>query len=288
MNKKIQNTDEINLKVFFRILTKRKLAFFIAFVIVFIIGITYTLLVSPEYSSVSQLTLSNNEIYYNDEFYNYLPDEADSLWIIPRIEHDKVIDYIVGKLDPIDSELKSDALISNAINLLNDKLNRSQLIKSMNITIDRWNGIVTLTTYARTPEIAYKINKTLLNSYIDLKGKEREEAYNSVIKKINSEIIISEELLSGVSSDLEKNKEDILVSKKLEEEYNRYFVLTSIQNSLLDNKGYFIDRIQINKPPDINSVENTSNYLRNILLSFTASVIIGIITAFTVNHFKTP
>ncbi|MBM3706874.1 MAG: hypothetical protein FJW69_00820 [Actinobacteria bacterium] len=288
MDNKIHSIDEINLKTLLRVLIKRKLAFFIAFVIVFIIGITYTFLVSPEYSSVSQLTLSNVEIYYNDEFYNYLPDEADSLWIIPRIEHDKVIDYIVGKLDPIDSELKSDTLISNAINLLSGELSRSQLIKSMNITIDRWNGIVMLTTYAKIPEIAYEINKALLDSYTDLKVKEREEAYNSVIKKINSEIIISEKLLSNLSNDLEKNKEDILLSRKLEEEYNKYSVLTSIQNNLLDNKEYFINRIQINKPPDINSVVNTSNYLRNILLSFIASVIIGIITAFTVNHFKTP
>ncbi|MBM3713294.1 MAG: hypothetical protein FJW56_07650 [Actinobacteria bacterium] len=288
MDNKIHSIDEINLKTLLRVLIKRKLAFFIAFVIVFIIGITYTFLVSPEYSSVSQLTLSNVEIYYNDEFYNYLPDEADSLWIIPRIEHDKVIDYIVGKLDPIDSELKSDTLISNAINLLSGELSRSQLIKSMNITIDRWNGIVMLTTYAKIPEIAYEINKALLDSYTDLKVKEREEAYNSVIKKINSEIINSEKLLSDLSNDLEKNKEEVLLSRKLEEEYNKYSVLTSIQNNLLDNKEYFINRIQINKPPDINSVVNTSNYLRNILLSFIASVIIGIITAFTVNHFKTP
>jgi len=288
MDNKIHSIDEINLKTLLRVLIKRKLAFFIAFVIVFIIGITYTFLVSPEYSSVSQLTLSNIEIYYNDEFYNYLPDEADSLWIIPRIEHDKVIDYIVGKLDPIDSELKSDTLISNAINLLSGELSRSQLIKSMNITIDRWNGIVMLTTYAKIPEIAYEINKALLDSYTDLKVKEREEAYNSVIKKINSEIINSEKLLSDLSNDLEKNKEEVLLSRKLEEEYNKYSVLTSIQNNLLDNKEYFINRIQINKPPDINSVVNTSNYLRNILLSFIASVIIGIITAFTVNHFKTP
>ena len=293
MNTKIQNVDEINLKVFFKILFKRKLAFIIAFVIVFIIGITYTLLVSPQYSSVSQLTLSGNEIYYNDEFYKYLPDEADSLWIVPRIEDDKVIDYIVGKLDPIDSELKSEPLISNTINLLkneftNNEFTKSQLIKSMDITIDRWNGNVTLSTYAKTPELAYGINKAILDSYIDLKASERKEAYNSVIKKLKSEISATEKLVSDLSGDLEKNKKDILLSKKLEEEYNKYSVLTSIQNNLLDSKEYFINRIQINKPPDLESVTNTSNYLRNISLSFIASLIAGIIAAFVVNHFKAP
>jgi uncharacterized protein involved in exopolysaccharide biosynthesis len=293
MDKKNQNIDEISLKVFFKILIKRKLAFIIAFILVFIIGIAYTLLVSPEYSAVSQITLSNNEIYYTDEFYKYLPEEADSLWIIPRIEDTKIIDYIVGKLDPIDSELKSEPLISNTINLLkneftNNEFTKSQLIKSMSTTIDRWNGIVTLTTYAKTPELAYGINKALLDSYIDLKVRELKEAYNSVINKLKSEISATEKSLSDLSGGLEKNAKDTLLSKEFDEEYNKYTVLTSIQNNMLDSKEYFINRIQINKPPELDSVVNTSNYLRNILLSFIASIVIGIIAAFVVNHFKTP
>jgi|GEM_PF-4954052 len=293
MDKKNQNIDEISLKVFFKILFKRKLAFIIAFVIVFIIGIAYTLLVSPRYSAVSQITLLNNEIYYTDEFYKYLPEEADSLWIIPRIEDTKILDYIVGKLDPIDSELKSEPLISNTINLLkneftNNEFTKSQLIKSMSITIDRWNGIVTLSTYAKTPELAYGINKAILDSYMDLKVKERKEAYDSVIKKLKSEISAAEKLLSDLASGLEKNEKDALLSKEFDEEYNKYTVLTSIQNNMLGSKEYFINRIQVNKPPELDSVVNTSNYLRNILLSFIASIVIGIIAAFIVNHFKTP
>jgi len=291
MDKKNQNVDEVNLKVFFKILIKRKLAFIIAFILVFIIGIAYTFLVSPEYSSVSQITLSNNEIYYNDEFYEYLPDEADSLWIIPRVENVKRIDYIVGKLDPIDSEIKSEPLISDTINLLKSKFTnsdftRSQLVKSVNITVDRWNGIVTLTTYAKTKELAYSINKAVLDSYMDVKVKERKEAYDSVVEKLKIEISTTEKLLSDLVSDLRKNEKDALLSKEFDEEYNKYAVLTSIQNNMLDSKEYFINRIQINKPPELDSVVNTSSYLRNILLSFIASAIIGIIAAFVVNHFK--
>ncbi len=292
MDKKNQNVDEVNLKVFFKILIKRKSAFIIAFILVFIIGMAYTFLVSPEYSSVSQITLSNNEIYYNDEFYEYLPDEANSLWIIPRVENEKRIDYIVGKLDPIDSEIKSEPLISDAINLLKDEFTnndftKSQLIKSVNITIDRWNGIVTLTTYAKTKGLAYGINKAILDSYIDVKVKERKEAYDSVVEKLKIEISVTERLLSDLVSDLEKNEKDTLLLKEFDEEYNKYVFLTSIQNNMLDNEEYFINRIQINKPPELDGVVNTSNYLRNILLSFIASAVIGIIAAFVVNHFKT-
>src|SRR4030042_5860514 len=108
----MQNIAELNLKSLFKILTKRKIAFLIAFFIVFVIGLTYTFLVSPEYSSTSQITLSDNEIFYNDALYKYFPGEADGLWIIPSTEESlQKIDYIVGKLDPIDSELRSDVLL---------------------------------------------------------------------------------------------------------------------------------------------------------------------------------
>ena len=84
----MQNIAELNLKSLFKILTKRKTIFLIAFIIVFILGLTFTLLVSPEYSSTSQITLSDNEIFYNDAIYKYFPGEANDLWIIPSTEKD--------------------------------------------------------------------------------------------------------------------------------------------------------------------------------------------------------
>ncbi|MBA7589093.1 hypothetical protein ES708_31168 [subsurface metagenome] len=53
----MQNIAEINLKSLFRILAIRRTAFLIAFIIVFIAGLTFTFLVSPEYNSTSQITL---------------------------------------------------------------------------------------------------------------------------------------------------------------------------------------------------------------------------------------
>ncbi len=57
---------------------------------------------------------------------------------------------------------------------------------------------------------------------------------------------------------------------------------------MVSNKGLFIDRIRVVKPPELADVKNTSSYLRNILLSLIAAIVIGIITAFTVNYFKNP
>ena len=126
----------------------------------FLIGLTFTFLVSPEYSSTSQITLSDNEIFYNDALYKYFPGEADGLWIIPNTKESyQKVDYIIGKLDTIYSELKSDAILNNALAALQDKITKTQLIKSINISVDRWGGIVTIENYARTPDLAYNIRQ---------------------------------------------------------------------------------------------------------------------------------
>ena len=122
----MQNIAEFNLKRLFKILNIRKTTFLITFIIVSIFGLTFTFLVSPEYSSTSQITLSDNEIFYNDALYKYFPGEANGLWIIPSTEESiQKVDYIIGKLDPIDSQLKSDAILNNALNTLQGKITKT-------------------------------------------------------------------------------------------------------------------------------------------------------------------
>lgn len=282
----MQNIAEINLKNMFKILAKRKVSFFIAFFIVLILGLTFTFLVSPEYSSTSQITLSDNEIFYNDALYIYFPGEANSLWIIPSTQGTPRIDYIVGKLDPIYSELKSDAILNNALNALQGKATKSQLIRSINISVDRWIGIVTLENYARTPDLAYNINKSVLDSYVNQKKTELENAYNTLLEKLDPEIELSKNEIAALESEIEKEAINPELSEKLNTAFEKYEVLTTTRQNMVSNKDLFIDRIKIVKPPDLTDVKNTSSYLRNILLSLIAAIVIGIITAFTVNYFK--
>lgn len=285
----MQNIAEINLKNMFKILAKRKVSFFIAFFIVLILGLTFTFLVSPEYASALQITLSDNEIFYNDALYKYFPGEADGLWIIPNTKESyQRVDYIVGKLDPIHSQLKSGAIIINALNALQGKVTRTQLIKSINVSVDRWVGIVTIENYARTPDLAYNINKTVLDSYVHQKKTELENAYNTLLEKLDPEIELSKKEIDTLESEFEKEKINPELSKKLDIAFEKYDVLTTTRQNMVSNKDLFIDRIKIIKPPDLNDVKNTSNYLRNILLSLVAATVIGIITAFTVNYFKNP
>ncbi len=285
---KMQNIAEINLKSLFKILVKRKISFFIAFFIVLILGLTFTFLVAPEYSSNLQITLSDNEIFYNDALYQYFPGEANSLWIIPSVQGTQRIDYIVGKLDPIYSELKSDAILNNALNTLQGKITKTQLIKSINVSVDRWIGIVTIENYARTPDLAYNINKSILDSYVNQKKTELEYAYNALLEKLGPEIELSKKEIEALESEVGKETINPELSEKLDAAFEKYNVLNTTKQNMIDNKDLFIDRIKIVKPPVLTDVKNTSNYLRNILLSLIAAITIGIITAFTVNYFKNP
>jgi len=284
----MQNISEINLKNLFKILIKRKIKFLIAFIIVFMVGLTFTFLVSPEYSSNSQITLSDNEIFHNDALYKYFPDEADSLWIIPDLKEDQRIDYIVGKLDSIDSELKSDVILNNALNTLQGKITRSQLIKLTDISVDRWIGIVTIESYARTADLAYNINRSILDSYINQKKTELENAYNVLLEKLDPDIELSKKEIAALEDEIKQETMNPVLSKKIDTAFEKYDVLNTTRQNMVDNKDLFINRIKIVKPPELIDVKNTSSYLRNILLSLIAAIAIGIITAFTVNYFKNP
>ena len=283
----MQNIAELNLKSLFKILTKRKIAFLIAFFIVFVVCLTYTFLVSPEYSSTSQITLSDNEIFYNNALYKYFPGEADNLWIIPSTEEDaQRIDYIVGKLDPIDSELKTDMILDNALYTLQGKITKTRLIKSINISVDRWIGIVTIESYARTPDLAYNINRSILDSYISQKKTELENAYNTLLEKLDPEIELSKKEIAALEDEIEIETISPVLSKELDTAFEKYDVISTTRQNMVSNKNLFIDRIKILKPPELIDVKNTSSYLRNILLSLIAAIVIGIIAALTVNYFK--
>jgi capsular polysaccharide biosynthesis protein len=286
----MQNIAELNLINLFKIIVKRKTTFLIAFTIVFLIGLTFTFLVSPEHESTSQITLSDNEIFYNDELYKYFPGEANDLWIIPSTEKDtQRIDYIIGKLDSIDSELESDVILENALNALQGRITKTQLIKSINISIDRWwGGLVTIESYAKTADLAYNINKSILASYINQKKTELENAYNDLLEKLDREIDLSEKEIAALEDELEKDIINPVLDKELGIVFEKYDVLNTTRQNMVSNKNIFIDRIRVIEPPEVIDVKNTSSYLRNILLSLIVAIVIGIITVFIVNYFKNP
>jgi len=311
-NKNLQNIAEINLKNLFKVLAKRKIAFLTAFIIIFIIGLVFTFLFTPEYSSNLQITLSDNEIFYNNDLFEYFPEDASALWIIPYTKNnDQKINYIISKLDPIYSQLKSDEILDNTLKSLNNEITKEQLRNSLNVSVDRWIGIITIENYAKTPEMAYSINKYMLDSYIGQKKTELENAYDTFLEKLGPEIELSKKEIESLEIEAEKKMMDFALewyasleemslnkieiefvdpelSKKLEIAFEKYEVLNTTKQNMISNKNLFLDRISVVKPPKLEDVRNTSNYLRNILLSLIAAAVIGIISAFAVNYFKSP
>lgn len=283
----MNNTVDINLKELFKVIKKRKIAFIIASIIILVAGLVYTFLVSPEYSSASKITLNDNELFLSNDFYNYLPEVADSLMIIPSYKDDQEITFIVDKIDIIPEELKSGYVLSNTKKAIDNNLNTQQLIKSINTVMDRWNGILTITAYANQPITAVQINENLLKYLIEFKKIKLEEVYNDAIKKIDAEIKTTEGAIEVLNSNSETTSNDAISNLDINEELQKYDSLSKIKNELLDNKEFYTDTIKIIEYPDLANVRNESNYLRNILLSLVAALFIGIIAVFTVNYFKT-
>lgn len=298
--------NEISLKFFFTVLNRRKITFIITFLLILLMGLVYTFLVAPEYGSSSQIKISDDDIYFNDDLYKYFPGEASNLWIFQNYNR---INTAIGKLNPIVSELKSGITLNEIIKKANLKISPSVLLRSININIDKYSGIVTITTYSKTKESAYQVNKILLETYINSKKTMLEVAYSDLFSKIDLRLKEVNTDLEGLSvqarqsalefsikwyDELEKfglGKIDIsfidpILEQNIETKYEEFNVLKNTKQNLVNDKDFFINRIEIIQNPEMSGIQDNSNYLRNILLSLVAAIIIGIIVSFLFNYFK--
>lgn len=261
--------NNINFRDFFRVIAKRKISFAITFIIILAIGLSYSFLIAPQYSSITEIGISNNHIYHNEDLNKYLPKEADGLWIIPDKGY---LDYIVSKIDQIPSNVTSGEFLDELIKRANINIDKEKLFKSFDFYVDRTMGTLTITVYAKNPELAYTINKALLDELIDFKKNERENGYKVLTEKIDTSI-------NELKNELVKLPGD-------EEKIFELTVLSTTKDVLLADKDLFINRIEVIRKPELFDVRDSSNYFRNILLSLFASFIAGIFMAFIVNYFK--
>jgi capsular polysaccharide biosynthesis protein len=304
------NLMQITLKGFFRVLGKRKISLIITFCIIFSLGLVYTFLVAPEYGLSSKIRISEDNIYYKSELYKFFPEEADDLWIIPAYEdEDDKVDYMVSKFESAPNEFKTDDILSAVIENTGSGLSKEGLTKSIDVRIDRRLATVTVTTYARDPELAYKMNKILLDEYINNKKKSLEEAYSSLLYALDIEIADIEGELDALSIEAEQSAVDFInrwqselsnlnldnleigffdpiIAMNIEDKYNDYVFLLNTSEVMGDNKELFTDRIEVLETPEIYNVQDYSNYFRNILLSIATALVFGIVVAFIINHFK--
>ena len=309
--KSTKDTNFIDLRDILGILIKRKWVFIITFIIVLIGGLLFTFLVFPEYyGSTSKIKISIGDIYYFDDLYKYFPAEASELYIFRT---DMVESFEVDKLDIISEELKSDFILEEAIKKLNFEIGKSDLRKIIDTYVDRNTKTLIITAYVSSPELAYDINKALLDTYEANKYIETEKVYNSLLQKIDDKLEEIEKEISGLSQEVEEyvidynvkfvkeldklNLDNIknfsginfippILDNEIKSKYETYNNLDAIKNNLIENEGYFIRLFQVIKEPEISDVRDNSNYIRNSLLSVIAAVVIGIIMVFIFNYFK--
>lgn len=267
MNKKTNDVEQINLKEFFKVIFKRKIAFLITFFLIFSMGLAYTFFAAPEYGVSSKIRISDDYTYYKGELYRYFPGEADDLWIIPEDKISNEIYYIFTKSEPMVDELKSDSILNIVLEDIDSDLDKVDLYRSIDIRLSRNNGILTITTYAGTPGLAYSINKTVIDTFTEYKKIYLKESFDDLFTAIDIRI-----------DEIEDN-EDILSDEE-------YTFLRDLKQTLLVDKELFINRLEILEKPELYEAWDQSNYLRNILLSIIFSLVFGIITASIVNYFK--
>ena len=310
-DKDTKNANFIDLRDILGILKKRKWVFAITFIIILIGGLLFTFLAFPEYyGSTSKIKISSNDIYYFDDLYKYFPAEASKLYIFKT---DMIESFEVDKLDIISEELKSDFILEETIRKLNHETGKSDLRKTIDTYVDRNTKTLIITAYAGSPELAYDINRALLDTYKTNKDIETEKVYNSLLQKIDVKLEEIKVEISNLSQEAEEfvtnyniefakeldklNLDNIenfsgitfitpILDNEIRSKYETYNTLDAVKNNLLENEDYFIRLFQVIKEPEISDVRDNSNYIRNLLLSVIAAIVIGIIMVFIFNYFK--
>jgi len=293
--KKNIKEDEIDLREIFRIFIKRKWWFVSTFIVVLIAGLLFTFLNTPipEYSSTSIIKISDD--YLLDSINKYFPKEASELKI--------------GSLNDVSIELKLSKTLNNIISALDYDIDKDDLDKAIDVSIDKDKEILIITTVYNDAEVTYKINKTLLDVYKREKNSEFNEAYDRLLQKIEAGLIDTQkeiEELSGraeeyiigfnvkLLNEIEKSGSDIPfsgtnytspeIAGKLNHNLTVYNDLDEINCIITENKELFVNKIEVIENPEISDVVAEINYIRNVLITIFLAVIVGFMMVFIVNY----
>lgn len=298
--------EVINFKNLFNILVKRKKLFFYTGLIVLVLSLCITFLIPKEYGSKSIITISSN-FYYGELLSKYFPEEFDKLWIISE---NNIKDSKINRLNSITEDLKSDSIQEEVIAEIGNTINKNDLKKA--IELENTGSSINLTIYTVDPNLSYKINKTLIEVYNNKKNVEFNIIYPVLLKKLNEKINIFEKEMTSLSKEAEnynldfyskllKNMEKSgdntvyfstghFISPELQAKINsnnlEFYQLSGIKQSLMEDKGLYLNRIKVLSEPKIEDIKIISNLVRNITLSVITSILIGLAAVFIVNHFK--
>jgi len=300
-----------DLRDVFRVLVKRKIAFFISFVIILIISLTYTFLLGPSYLSVSRLKINNLDTAYNNILNKFFPEESGSLLIFPT---DRIDELEVSKLNLLLNQIKYGDVLDKVSEISGKKYLKKDLIKSMDLRINTDEKVLVINIYSKNAENAFEINKLIIDNYLSKINSSFEKSYDELLTKINNLIIEKNKNLNELNIEAEKyvtdynlkfieklKKSDLgnfnftgidyippTLAKNINDIFGDINDLSGAKNILEQNKDLFVKRIIVVEYPNLNDVIDYSNYIRNIILSIIVSLIFAAIISFIINYFKTP
>ena len=302
--------NSVNLRDIFKILIKRKVIFFISFVIIIILGLAFTFLVSPNYLSISKIKITRLDTQYNDVLVKFFPSESYGLLIFST---DRILNLEVDELNNLLNQIKYGETLNYAVQKINNKFSKSDLTKSNDFRVDSTEETITINIYRRNPLDSYQINKTYIDYFVSEKNSGFEKTYTELLKNIDNVLIEKNENLNNLlaeaenyvisfnikaSEEFKKSSSGIsgfsginylppTLQRNIEDSYKDVNNLMEAKKLLKNNKELFTKRIEVLVYPAQADVINYSNYLRNIILSFFAAIIFAAIISFIVNYFKT-
>ncbi|MCL6087398.1 MAG: hypothetical protein M1475_03205, partial [Actinobacteria bacterium] len=177
------------------------------------------------------------------------------------------------------------------------KLDRDIEVNSLNITVSSNNR-----------EDSYKINKTLLEVFTEQKNIEFEKAYSDFSTSLNNKLKENQNRLSEIKiqaeneiinyykeelNDSSKNTEGIKIQNEIAVSDNfkqqidnlegEYKLLIETMENVRQNKDFFVSRIFYNLEPQVYS---NLDFLRNIILSVFAGLILAVAASLIVNIYN--
>lgn len=293
----------LDVKDVIKVFNKRKWWFIGSFIIVLIISLLFSFYINKnsQYGIKSQLKISSNSSDYQTILSTLYPEDSANLWL-----NEDIIPYYIGV---IVSQIKDRVVINELNKSLGLDLSYNELLKLIKFDIEIKESKVVITTYSDDFKTAKKINENLINIFNNNMSNYFNAVYNGLLSKIENKILADQLEIQKLSKEAEdyvyyNNKKlfaDIsksvgsdkvinfsassFIPPELQNKINvitgEFNTLLSIKKDLTENQNKYINRISIENLPEIE--QNPPSDLRDILISFFASLLAGIIMVYIVN-----
>lgn len=303
--KKNNDLVVLDVKDVIKVINKRKWWFIGTFIIFLIIFLLFSFYINKnsQYGIKSQLKISSNSDDYQAILSTLYPEESADLWLNLTGED---IPYHIGI---IVSQIKDRVVINELNKSLGLYLSYDELLKLIKLDIEIKESKVVITTYSDDFKTAKKINGNLINIFNNNMSNYFNTVYNGLLSKIENKILADQLEIQKLSKEAEdyvyyNNKKlfaDIsksvgsdkvinfsassFIPPELQNKINvitgEFNTLLSIKKDLTENQNKYINRISIENLPEIE--QNPPSDLRDILISFFASLLAGIIMVYIVN-----